>query len=586
VLYTVGIIKLQQDIASYAFFGVFSVLAAYVYRSRIMNFKSSALWDIFEAYNDSVLLIDMEGVISDYNGSFSRNFPDVTINENSTTVHSLVEYFTGRLVSGSDLEKLGAFAEGRISSGEMSLSADSPAASGADSPDDSGDSDAGEKTYTLTRQLVQSGKKPKGFIITIADVSKSRNMIRELIELKNTAESASRAKSAFLATMSHEIRTPLNAIIGLADIQLQKNTDEGARGDIKKIHNSGNDLLNIINDILDISKIEAGGFELIPVEYESARMIHNTVQVNRVRVGSKPIGFELELDENIPKKLYGDELRVKQILNNLLSNAIKYTAEGKVKLSLLWKDCEGENTGVLVCSVNDTGQGIRPEDQEKLFQEYAQLDTRANRKVEGTGLGLSITKKLLGMMNGDISVESEYGHGSVFTARLYQGICPGGRLGKDLADDLMAGRYWESAMAEDLVREYMPYGKVLIVDDVDINLEVAKGIMEPYGLQIDLAVSGQEAIDKIKNAAAKEALQYDLVFMDHMMPGMDGIEATKIIREDIDSVYAKNVPIIALTANAITGNEEMFLSNGFTGFISKPIDLRGLDQVLNQFVKK
>ncbi|MDR1277135.1 MAG: response regulator [Treponema sp.] len=414
----------------------------------------------------------------------------------------------------------------------------------------------------------------KGTFIDITDIT-------SVVQSKLEAEAANRSKSAFLATMSHEIRTPLNAIIGLSEIELQRNPPAETRAALEKIHSSGSGLLGIINDILDISKIEAGSFTLIPVDYDSPSLINDTVQLNIVRIGSKPIEFELEIDETLPARLHGDEVRVKQILNNLLSNAFKYTREGTVVLRIHWEVREQDL--MLVFIVEDTGRGIKKEDLGKLFSEYSQLDTHANRKIEGTGLGLSITKKLVDMMEGTIQVESEYGAGSIFTARIRQGIAAAEPLGRDMVESLKSLRYQEDrhSWGKNLIRSWMPYGKTLVVDDVVTNLDVAKGLMLPYGLTIDCVSSGQEAVDKIR----QEKAHYNLVFMDHMMPGMDGIEAVRIIRNEIGTEYAQTVPIIALTANALAGNEEMFLSNGFNDFISKPIDLMRLDTLLNQWIR-
>ncbi|AEF83714.1 PAS/PAC sensor hybrid histidine kinase [Treponema primitia ZAS-2] len=404
---------------------------------------------------------------------------------------------------------------------------------------------------------------------------------RELAEQVKIAESASRAKSEFLATMSHEIRTPLNAIIGLSNIVLEKALPETAHGSIEKIRVSGVTLLGIINDILDISKIETGNFEIIPVEYSTASLISESVRLNMVRIGEKPISFELSVSDDLPETLFGDELRIKQILNNILSNGIKYTKAGKVRLEITHEPFE--NGILLILKVSDTGIGIKQEDREKLFTEYSQLDTRANRKIEGTGLGLSITKKLLTLMNGTISVESEYGKGSTFTMTLPQKTIGNSVIGKEIAEMFAALRFMEESRnpVQDLKRAWMPYGRVLVVDDVAINLEVAQGLLEPYGLRVECASSGMKAIEMIKD----EKHPYDLVLMDHMMPEMDGIETVRIIRNEIGTEYAKNIPIAALTANALTGNEAMFLANGFNGFVSKPIDIMELDEMLNKWVK-
>ncbi|MDR2069377.1 MAG: response regulator [Spirochaetaceae bacterium] len=441
--------------------------------------------------------------------------------------------------------------------------------------------------YEGTREILRNGE-PRYFKIISNKLSGDINGtfiditdITSVVQAKLEAEAASLSKSAFLATMSHEIRTPLNAIIGLSEIEIQKDLPAETHEDLEKIYNSGSGLLGIINDILDISKIEAGSFELIPVSYDTPSLINDTIQLNMVRIGSKPINFELDVDETLPSQLYGDELRVKQILNNILSNAFKYTQEGCVTLRIRWERKEG--AAVLSFAVKDTGRGIKKEDMDKLFAEYSQFDTKANRKIEGTGLGLSITKKLVRMMGGTIRVESEYGKGSTFIITLRQRIDDERPIGKAVADNLRSFRFRDDkrSRGKNLIRFYMPYGRVLVVDDVTTNLDVARGLMLPYGLIIDCAGSGKEAIAKIR----EEKTRYDAVFMDHMMPEMDGIEATRIIRHEIGTEYAKNVPIIALTANAIVGNEEMFLSNGFNAFLSKPIDIMRLDTVLNQWVR-
>jgi CheY-like chemotaxis protein/anti-sigma regulatory factor (Ser/Thr protein kinase) len=289
----------------------------------------------------------------------------------------------------------------------------------------------------------------------------------------------------------------------------------------------------------------------------------------------------------------GDELRVKQILNNLLSNAVKYTHKGTVTLNVTWeKITHSPPPSVLLRFViRDTGIGIRNEDMEKLFSSYVQVDARANRAIEGTGLGLEITKNLVEMMGGSISAESEYGKGSAFTVTLVQGLADPGGIGETIAEDLRNFRYVGSRKQADIVPTLMPYGKVLIVDDVPVNIMVVEGLLEPYGLQVESATSGLKAIEKVCSWAS----QYDLIFMDHLMPEMDGIEATKLIRawENEQQEMANNgeaakqtkIPIIALTANALAGNMEMFLSAGFDGFISKPIDIAEVDAALNKWIR-
>jgi len=405
--------------------------------------------------------------------------------------------------------------------------------------------------------------------------------VTELIAAKEQAIQANKDKSSFLAKMSHEIRTPMNAILGITEIQLENETHSpGTQEAFGEIYNSGYLLMGIINDILDLSKIEAGKLELSLAAYDVPSLINDTVHLNVMRYDSKPIEFKLFVDENIPTMLYGDELRIKQILNNLLSNAFKYTNEGEISFSVAAEYGPQKKAPwiTLVFRVSDTGQGMSAEQLDKLFDEYTRFNTEANRTTVGSGLGMSITRHLVRMMDGEISVESEPGRGSTFTVRLPQTIIGEAVLGKVVAENLKQfhlGKAEQLKKAPQIVREYMPYGKVLIVDDVESNLYVAKGLMTPYGLSVETASNGFEAVDKIRNGAV-----FDVIFMDHMMPKMDGIEATKIIR-GLGYVH----PIVALTANALTGQAEMFMENGFDGFISKPIDIRQLNLSLNKLIR-
>jgi signal transduction histidine kinase/AmiR/NasT family two-component response regulator/HPt (histidine-containing phosphotransfer) domain-containing protein len=398
---------------------------------------------------------------------------------------------------------------------------------------------------------------------------------------KAKAEAATKAKADFLANVSHEIRTPLNAIIGLGELELGKDIEEGTRNNLEKMYSSGMVLLSIINDLLDISKIESGHFELFPVEYDISSLINDTIHLNMVRIGSKPISFRLRIDAELPSRLYGDEIRVRQILNNLLSNAFKYTREGQVRLCISMEKVDKKSMN-LVCRIEDTGIGIRKEDIEKLFSVYNQLDAKSNRHIEGTGLGLSICKNLVELMGGAISVESEYKKGSAFTAVIPQKIISEKPIGSAAAENLESFRFTaEKREQYQRHRVRMPYARVLVVDDVSTNLDVARGMLMPYELTIDCVASGREAIALIR----EEKVKYDAVFMDHMMPEMDGIETVRIIRNKIESEYAKTVPIIALTANAILGNDKLFLENGFQDFLTKPIDMTKLDTVLMKWVR-
>ncbi|MDR1690014.1 MAG: PAS domain-containing protein [Clostridiales bacterium] len=411
---------------------------------------------------------------------------------------------------------------------------------------------------------------------------KMRDTHEKLQIMMEDTKLANNAKSSFLAHMSHEIRTPLNAVIGLSQLTLGEGNLSGeAELNLEKISSAGSTILSIVNDILDISKIETGKLETFPVQYDTPSLINDVIMMNIVRVGEKPITFKLLLDENLPSKLYGDDLRIKQIFNNLLSNAFKYTDAGTVEWRVSFER-DGDDIW-LNSGIYDTGRGIKPDDLKRLFSDYNQVDVQANRQIGGTGLGLSITKRLVEMMDGTIKVESEYGKGSVFHVRVRQILLSDVPIGAEVAQNLAELRYTivRRTAYTKIARIKMPYAHVLVVDDIATNLDVVKGMLRPYGIKADCASSGPAAIEKMR----RENPRYNAVFMDHMMPGMDGIEAVRIIREEIGTDYAREVPIIALTANAIAGNEEMFLIKGFQDFISKPIDMGKLDTILRSWVR-
>jgi len=425
------------------------------------------------------------------------------------------------------------------------------------------------------------------------DLREHKKMLRDLEvaaqeaeKQRVEAESANKAKSEFLSHVSHEIRTPMNAVLGTTELQLQK---ESIPPDFKEafntIYSSGSLLLNIINDMLDLSKIEAGKLELNPARYDIPSIIYDTVQLNLLRYESLPIEFDLMIDENTPLDLYGDELRIKQILNNVLSNAFKYTHEGNVKLIVSAEvtdipsgnDPNEHTVCTLVIKVTDTGQGMTGEQVEKLFDEYTRFNTDANRTVVGTGLGMHIAKRFVDAMGGEILIQSELGVGSEFTIRLPQERIGYEICGADVVEKLRNSRFRNAMKLHraQVVHEYMPYGSVLIVDDVESNIYVAKGMLLLYGLKIDTAGSGFEAVDKIRNGNV-----YDIIFMDHMMPEMNGIEATKLIREE-----GYTNPVVVLTANAVAGASATFLDSGFDGYLSKPIDIRELNTLVNRLIR-
>ena len=402
-----------------------------------------------------------------------------------------------------------------------------------------------------------------------------RQRTRELEIQKNASQTAYKVKNRFLANMSHEIRTPLNAIIGLSQTELEKAPPE-SKENLSSISRSGSLLLDIINDLLDISNIESGQIELKCADYSLPMVISSAAESAKFRIGNKNIKLHLEADEDLPVKLHGDNHRIIQILGNLLSNAVKFTNEGSVLFRIGYENQEEEDKLTLIFEVCDTGIGIKNDHMERLFTDYNQADTETTRSTSGTGMGLLIAKKLAVLMGGDIHVTSEYGKGSIFTAWIPQTIAVKTAIGSDTAEKLSTFS-WKETQGE---RRLYPYARVLVVDDVAINHAVARGIMRPYKMTVDTALSGQESINLI--AAAE--VHYDAIFMDHMMPGMDGIEAAKHIRE-LDTDYSRSIPIIALTANALPENEELFLSSGFNAYMTKPINIGVLDSVLNQWVR-
>ena len=395
------------------------------------------------------------------------------------------------------------------------------------------------------------------------------NSLKSQIEI---ADEANRSKSIFLANMSHEIRTPINAILGFDEMILRETGEETVRTYAVNIKNSGRTLITLINEILDLSKIESGKMEIIPVEYDTVLLINDMLDMVEFRAGEKGLKVNCDIDSRIPLRLFGDDIRIKEVLTNLLTNAVKYTSEGSITLTINMVSYDTSNVR-LHFSVRDTGMGIKEEDREHLWDMFGRLDMAQNRSVEGTGLGLPITRKYIELMGGTLNIDSSYGHGSDFYFDLEQGIRNDTPIG-----DFEKARHSVHEKVEVYSEGFeAPDADVLIVDDIDLNLAVFKGLLKNSGMRIDTATSGQEAIDKMHKK------EYDIVFMDHMMPGMDGVEALERIRTDAD-ILSKNVPVIALTANAISGAGQMYMEAGFAGYLSKPIDTDVLEKQLLEFI--
>ena len=390
------------------------------------------------------------------------------------------------------------------------------------------------------------------------------HMIEKLNVAKDKAEKANDAKTDFLSSMSHEIRTPLNAIVGFGQALAKEDISGTAKEEVKDIIMASNNLLEIVNGILDISKIEANNIEITNVDYSTEKLFKDIRSLINARIGSKIIEFKTDIDSKLPKVLYGDSMRVKQIIINLLTNAVKYTDEGEIKLTV--RSYNRNKTSRLFITVEDTGMGMTKEDLEQLFTKFQRFDMNKNASVEGTGLGMAITKGLVELMNGDIDVRSEYGKGSIFTVEIEQQISD--KKVEDIADQETIG----------IVEPFNASGqKVLIVDDNKINLKVAERLLREYKLSIELVLSGSECINKILDGK-----KYDLIFLDIMMPKMKGTEVLK----NLKNIIGFKTPVVALTADVISGMEEKYLSLGFDECLPKPIVEEELYKILKKYLKE
>lgn len=413
-----------------------------------------------------------------------------------------------------------------------------------------------------------------GYIIIVTDLSERIKTMQELEDAMRAADAANQAKSTFLANMSHEIRTPMNAIIGFSEILLKMELEERPREFVQDIKDSSENLLAIINDLLDISKIESGKMELVCTEYYTGSLFQDIFLIINTQAKRKGLIFDMTVARNMPNQFYGDKIRIRGVLINLLNNAVKYTKQGTVKLEANVLKIEND-IATLEFKVIDTGVGIKEEEQERLFESFAQVDRKVHYGVEGTGLGLAIVKGYVTLMNGDVTVSSVYGEGSVFTAIIEQKVIDGSPM------DKFDGKAVKKAEDFSLGNMKVLDTRVLVVDDNLINLKVASSTLAYYGLLVDTASSGADAIEMCRQN------HYQMVFMDQMMPQMDGIEAMREIRK-IDECYRMGgeCKIIVLTANAIAGARELLVAQGFDEFLGKPMNFKQLERVLAQCVPK
>ncbi len=414
-------------------------------------------------------------------------------------------------------------------------------------------------------------------LIEYIELVKSRQNIEDQL---NIEKRANEAKSRFLSNISHEIRTPINAVLGFDEMILRESNDQNVIGYANDIQSSGRTLLALINDILDFSKIEAGKMQIIPVEYELGSMINDVVNMAEIKASEKNLELNVEVEEEIPHILFGDEVRIKQCILNIITNAIKYTEHGSVTLDISFDnifdddpDSAEEERIALNVRVTDTGIGIREEDIQKLSTAFERIDEKRNRTIEGTGLGINIVNSLLGMMDSKLNVKSEYGIGSEFSFSIPQVVVnaePIGNFAKQYKDAVQDTHEYKESF-------HAPDARILVVDDTKTNLTVVEGLLKQTQIAVDTAISGMEALDMVCK------YKYDIIFLDHRMPEMDGIQTFHAMEESVYNLN-KDVPVIALTANAISGSREMYFREGFTNYMSKPVDPAKLEEMIMSYL--
>ncbi len=426
----------------------------------------------------------------------------------------------------------------------------------------------GERIYTAEENILINDGKTVGKIYSIVDDTDHFRYMDELQEQRDIADRANEAKSRFLAQMSHEIRTPINAVIGMDEMILRESTEKPIRRYAADIMSAGRTLLSLINDILDLSKVEEGKMEIIPAQYEMAALIGDLSNMIRPRAAEKGISYVVDIDTGIPRLLYGDEIRIRQCVLNLLTNGVKYTQKGSVTLSASYEKKDDSHIELTI-SVSDTGIGMKPEDMKKLLEPYARLEEKRNRTIEGTGLGMSIVSGLLELMGSEPRIESEYGKGTKVSFTVEQEVLSWEPTGDiiDIKSDGDAYSYTELFTAPD--------AEILVVDDTEMNITVMESLLKKTCVKIDKALSGREAL------SLTDKKKYDVIFIDHMMPEMDGIETLKHIHSGGMNM---DTPSVALTANAVAGARKLYLDAGFSDYLSKPVDGERLERMLMDFI--
>ncbi|MDE6219336.1 MAG: response regulator [Lachnospiraceae bacterium] len=514
---------------------VLSGVVILIWIRKVYDFSSLAFGILLDSMSDGVIALDEQRQITNYNPAAAGIFADLSSRAIGKPIEILADFPKDMFGEGTKKEFCmnDCFYQGHV------------------------------------EQILDKFGKNKGYVVLIYNVTETRNYIEEIKQVREQAEQANLAKSAFLANMSHEIRTPMNAIVGMSDIIMEESRGRKAYEYACDIKSASQNLLALINDILDLSKVESGKMELVAAEYHVKVLVDEVLNMMDVVASQRGLVLKREFDLTMPCRYLGDGGRIRQILINILNNALKFTREGYVALSVTGERGETADTERLFFKIEDTGCGIREEDIKEIFDNFKQVDSQRNRMVEGTGLGLSITKHLVELMQGTIKVESVYGEGTTFIVEIPQKIVDS----RPLSEISEIGVREEEKLAP-----FIAAGcKVLVVDDNAVNRKIARIFLQPYGLEVTEAGSGMEAVALVRQTC------YEIIFMDHMMPEMDGIEAVQMIRSTCGENGTLPV-IIALTANAMEGTSAAFLENGFQDFITKPLDKRLLHEALRRWI--
>ena len=507
-----------------------SFLVLVMYRYRLFDTVKTAKDRVIDDVKEGVLITDYNGEVIYSNREASRIFPELDWSDRQAIEEKVFQFL--------DVHRDGFNLEGR-------------------------------HYQWQSGEIYDGNRRKAGVIYRISDITESYLYTKQLINLKEEAEHANEAKSAFLAHMSHEIRTPINAVMGMNEMILRESSSSAIREYALNIQNAGRILLSIINDILDLAKIESGQIEIVQSDYHLGKLLIDIENMVTMRAEESSLALHILADSKLPEMLHGDEKRIKQCIINFLTNSIKYTKEGKVTLQVGFTEAGKEMINLQV-SVSDTGIGIKEDKLTLLFEPFVRLDRPENSNVEGTGLGLSITKSLIDRMGGSLCVESVYGEGSVFTFSIPQKV-----VGAELLGD-----YKEKSqrIAEKEREKFIaPQARILAVDDNRVNITVARGLLKRLKVQFDSAMSGQECLDKINR------MHYDIILLDHMMPGMDGVDTLHQMQKMECFIQEPSV-VIALTANAVIGAKEGYLKEGFTDYLSKPIDYVKLEDMIRKYL--